>query len=171
MHTPQHLVVRLGEDFNWWLAPSPDDNAPRDPHGVVDPRQLRDLVERLAEYRAHGLDPSAFENAFRFYSVDAELGDNTLRLEHNDDGDELFAVPVIDEDNDGAYPEFLDALGAARVRRLNAEHEYARPCTFDEMRDELDALDHDRYFNDDTIHAFEQISEILNWSPAEWDQP
>jgi len=53
-------------------------------------------------------------------------------------------------------------------RLLNAGH---HRCTVEEMQDELDALDHDRYFNADTMHAFDQITEILQWSTAEWDQP
>jgi hypothetical protein len=38
------------------------------------------------------------------------------------------------------------------------------------MREELDALDRDRYFSSENIHCFEQINEILQWSPAEWDE-
>ena len=172
MHTPHQLVVRLGEDFNWWLAPTPDDaETPQDAHGVLDPRQVRELSERLNEYRAHGLDPQAAALAFCFYAVEAEIAEGTLQLKIGEDGDDLFALPLIDEDGDGPYIDFLDALGAARINRINTEHHHAKPCTLEEMQEELDAVDHNRYFNADTIHAFDQITEILDWSPAEWDQP
>ena len=42
-------------------------------------------------------------------------------------------------------------------------------CTEDEMFAELEALDAERYFNDEVIHCFEQLNEILEWKPAEWD--
>lgn len=164
-----HITVRLGEDFNWWQAPTPDEpDAPLAEHGVLDPRQVRDLVERLVEYRPHGLDPQSFAHAFRLYTVDAEIAEGILRLEAGHDGEEMFALPVIDEDGDGPYFDFLDALAAARVHLLNTDH---HRCTVDDLRNELDALDQDRYFNANTMHAFDEIDEILQWSPAEWDQP
>jgi hypothetical protein len=162
---PPQIVVSLGEDFNWWLAPTPDEpDAPAFAHGILDPRQVRELTEQLAEY----LSPEWFAKAFHLYAVQAEIAEGMLQLRAYKEGDELFALPAIDEDSDGPYFDFLDALGKARIRRLNAKH---RRCTLEEMQDELDALDHDRYFDATTMHAFDQINEILQWSPAEWDQP
>jgi len=40
-----------------------------------------------------------------------------------------------------------------------------------EMQEELAALDRDRYVAAENIHCFEAINEILEWSPAEWDEP
>ncbi len=166
------LVVRLGEDFNWWLAPATDPTIARvAQHGVLDPRQVRELLEQLPQYHVHGLDPQWFDRAFRLFAMDAEIGEGSLRLVASDKGGEAFALPVLDEDGDGPYQDFLDALAVARVRCLNAERHYARACTVDEMWEELDALDRDRYFSAEIIHAFDQINEILQWSPAEWDQP
>jgi hypothetical protein len=82
----------------------------------------------------------------------------------------VFAVPIVGEDGGGPYYDFLEALSAARVRMLNATHHYAQPCTELEMFEELDGLDHDRYFSMESIHAFDEINEILQWSPAEWDE-
>lgn len=162
---PEQIVVRLGEDFNWWLAPTPDEpDAPPAAHGVLDPRQVRELVEQLDGYGV----TEWFARAFHRYAIDAEIAEGMLQLRACNEGEELFAVPVIDEDGDGLYFDFLEALSAARVRRLNAEH---HRCTVEEMQEELDALDHDRYFDAETIHAFDQVTEILQWSPAEWDQP
>ncbi len=80
---------------------------------------------------------------------------------------DLFALPVVEGESEGPYYDFLDALGAARIRRLNATHHYAQACTEDEMYDELDAVDSERYFSADEIHVFDEINEILQWSPAE----
>jgi hypothetical protein len=37
------------------------------------------------------------------------------------------------------------------------------------MQEELETLDHDRYFNGDSLHVFDEINQILEWQPAEWD--
>ena len=58
---------------------------------------------------------------------------------------------------DGCGDAAVDVVGKARLLSL------------DEMEDELRALDADRYFSDDTIHVFDELTEILDWSPAEWD--
>ena len=67
-----------------------------------------------------------------------------------------FVLPLIGEDETTGYHRFLELLSAARIRLLNATHRYAQPCTTDEMYDELDALDTDRYFNADQMHAFDE---------------
>lgn len=168
------LLVRLGDDFNWWFDGTADESpAPPASHGVLDPRQVRRLVEAVAEYRAHGLTARQVTAAFHAFAVNAEIAEGRLRLEPSEADllrdAELFALPAIDEDGDGPYCDFLDALSAARVRRLNADGRFVGDCTVDEMQDELDTLDRDRYFNAEEIHAFDQINEILEWSPAEWD--
>lgn len=177
MHTPQQLVVRLGEDFNWWISPAPEEpDSPLADRSVLDPRQLRYVVEALAEYRQHGFDLKSFAKAFCFYALGSEVSDGLLQLEATDTGfadgeTELFALPVIDDDGDGPYFDFIDLLSDARIRRLNSTHHYTRACTLDEMQDELESIDHDRYFSTETMHVFDEINRILEWSPAEWDAP
>jgi hypothetical protein len=169
------LIVRLGDDFNWWLDRTADESpAPPAEHGLLDPRQVSHLAQALDEYRRHGLDPRQFTAAFHAFALDADIAEGRLRLEPTDVGllsdAELFALPAIDADGDGPYFDFLDALGAARIRRLNTTGHYVRECTMDEMQDELDTLDQDRYFNAEEIHVFDQINEILEWKPAAWDE-
>ncbi|MCX7887313.1 MAG: hypothetical protein N3B01_08710 [Verrucomicrobiae bacterium] len=169
MKQPSHIVVRLGEDFNWWLAPTADQPPfAKFVHGVLDPCQVRALREQLEKYAAYGLERDWLRRAFHFYAVDVELDDGLLQLRAVGDDAEAFALPAIDEDGDGPYFDFLDALGAAHIERLNAEH---YRCTLDEMLDELEAIDRDRYFSAETMHIFEEIFEILRWRPAEWDEP
>jgi hypothetical protein len=175
MHTPQQLVVRLGEDFNWWIFPAPEEpDSPLANRSVLDPRQLRHVVEALAKYRQHGLDLKSFAQAFYFYALSSEISDGLLQLEATNTGfadgeTELFALPVIDDD-DGPYFDFIDQLSDARIHYLNSTHQYTHACTLDEMQDELAALDHDRYFSTETMHAFDEVNQILEWSPAEWDE-
>lgn len=163
METPDNIVVRLDDDFNWWLEPTTE-NPRRD--SVLDPRQVVHLQEALDEYRPHGLRRELFDAAFTFFTLDAELEEGQVRL-RRDTGHEMFALPVLGDDDDGPYFDFLDALATARIRKLNATHHYKQNCTEDEMFTELEALAADRYFSDDVIHCFEQLNEILEWQPAE----
>jgi hypothetical protein len=103
--------------------------------------------------------------------VDAELSEGVLRLAATDQMEGAFALPRLGEDDDGPYFDFLDLISAARIRRLNQTHHYVRDCTEEEMFEELDLRDADRYFSAQTIHVFDELNEILEWSPAEWDQP
>ena len=164
----QRITVRLGEDFNWWIesADAPASTA----RGVLDPRQVSHLVEALDSYRPYGFRPQQFADAFQSYRIDAEISKGVLRLAATEEDGEVFALPNLGADDDGPYFDLLDAISAARIRKLNATHHYAHQCTEDEMVEELAALDSDRYFSADSIHAFEEISEILEWSPAEWDE-
>jgi hypothetical protein len=170
----ESLVARVGEDAHWWLEPDPTVPAPAPQRGLLDPRQVRALSELLLEYTAHGLTPRGLTEVFRLYALSSELGDGLARFEPTPgnflNAGDAFALPAIDEDGDGPYYDFLDAVIAARVRRLNATHQYARPCTVDDLREELDALDQDRYFSAETIHPFDEITEILQWHPAAWDE-
>jgi hypothetical protein len=174
-HTLQWVVAALGEDFNWWLKETSAETVQDiEPRGILDPRQVAHLRQILEEYRQYGLRPEKLRNAFQMFALESEIAEGQARLAAIDqtfDGDEpdLFALPVCNEDGAGAYEAFLDALSAAHIRKLNTTHHYARPCSTDEMDDELDALDSDRYFSAKVIHVFDEINEILEWSPAEWD--
>lgn len=174
MNAPQRITVRLGEDFNWWIE-SADDDQTASLRGVLDPRQVAHLTQVLGTYRAYGYRPQQLAAAFFIYRIDAEIAEGQLRLAATgesilEDGVEAFALPAVGNDDDGPYFELLDTITAARVRKLNATHHYARNCTEEEMTEELKMLDADRYFSDDTIHAFDEITEILEWSLAEWDE-
>ena len=170
---PSWIIVRLGDDMNWWLEKTSDDFAwPEGVLGVLDPRQVAHLTEQLTDYRGHDLTLRRFADAFHVYSLASEIEDGCPKLtlseeELGEAGGELFVLPILEQDGGGPYYEFLDALCAARIRKLNATHHYARNCTEDDMFEELDALDLDRYLGSTTAHAFDEINEILEWEPAE----
>lgn len=172
---PRWITVRLGEDFNWWLHDTSDER-PAQTHvaGILDPRQVAHLIEALDSYLGHGLSRRQVAAAFQSFRMESELEEGVLRLAATkasllEEPGQLFAVPRLKEEGSGPYYDFLNALSGARVRYLNATHHYARACTEDEMQDELDTLDSDRYFGAEAIHPFDEINEILEWSPAEWD--
>jgi hypothetical protein len=174
---PKWIVARLGDDMNWWLAESSEDiywgEAGR---GLLDPCQVAYLFEALTQYQAHGLDWQLLDGAFQFFELESEVDDERVRLAavaaHDTaiGGEQLFALPLIEDEETGVYYDLLDSISAAHIRKLNATHHYACDCTESDMREELDALDRDRYFSSENIHCFEQINEILQWSPAEWDE-
>lgn len=169
------ILARLGGDLNWWLDQRDEltGTGVLAPHGLLDPRQVRHLVDTTAELRAHGFDPRWLDDALQAYAIEAEVAEGVLQLEPVSTSlradTDLFALPRIEPEGDGPYFDLLDALQAARIRKLNATHHYANPCTVEEMQDELELLEQDRYFSAESIHAFDAISEILDWNPAEWD--
>lgn len=174
---PEWIIVRLEDDLHWWMKEGSQDlpsvTAER---GLLDPRQVAHLTQVLDAYRGYGFRPQLLAEAFQAYAVEAELADGRARLRRVDESiyntsEQLFALPLVGEEGSGRYSEFLDALAAARIQLLNSTHQYVRECSAEEMYEELDALDNDRYFNTDTLHAFVEISEILEWKPAEWDDP
>lgn len=172
----QWVVAKLGEDFNWWITQTSAESGNQlSLRGILDPRQVAHLKQVLEEYRPHGLRPEKIRAAFQMFALESEIAEGQARLSavaqsFDNDEPDLFALPVRGEDGEGAYEAFLDALSAAHIRKLNASGHYAQPCSTDEMDEELDAIDSDRYFSADVIHAFDEINEILEWSPAEWDE-
>jgi hypothetical protein len=170
---PRWITVRLGDDLNWWLDQTSETSQPCGGHrGILDPRQISQLIEVLHEYRRYGFHPQQFADAFQIFAVETETAQDRLRLAPTDEDifsatGGTFALPVTGDDNEGAYDDFLDAMSAARIRRLNATHHYARNCTQLDMEEELSALGTDRYFSSETIHVFDEINEILQWSPTE----
>jgi hypothetical protein len=145
--------------------------------GLLDPRQIAHVTETLNEYQPYGFRRDLLDDAFQYFQVEAEIDDERMRLSPvaRDDfagaNEQIFALPLIEDEEMGVYYDLLDAMSVARVRKLNSTHHYARDCTELDMSEELDALDRDRYFASENIHCFDEINEILQWSPAEWDEP
>ena len=163
--------------MNWWLdETSVDIYWGERGRSLLDPRQVAYLAETFPEYEAHGFRRQLLDEAFQLFQLESELDDDRLRLapaDHDDfdAGGEIFALPLIEDGETGPYYDFLDAITTARIQKLNATHHYVRDCTELEMGEELDALDRDRYIAAENIHCFDEINEILQWSPAEWDEP
>lgn len=175
---PDWIIARLDDDLNWWPDEASEEVAPGAlSRGILEPRQLSRLAVALEEYLPHGYRKELFASAFHTYALQSELSDERLRLARADEdifdsGLQLFALPVVDEqDGTGAYYDFLDAVTAARIRLLNATHRYACNCTEFDMDEELECIERDRYVAAESIHVFDEISEILEWKPAEWDEP
>jgi hypothetical protein len=169
-------VALLKEDEHWWLSETSEDFYwPEGGLGILSNAQLQYLVELLARYEDYGTSADDLLSAFYFYSLQSEIAEDRVRLTVME-GDvdlqdpALFALPVVDEDSRGGFADFLEKLTRAHVQYLNATHEYVEDCTELDMQEELDMLDRDRFFNVTAIHPFDEIDEIITWSPAEWDE-
>ncbi|OHE75078.1 MAG: hypothetical protein A2107_13800 [Verrucomicrobia bacterium GWF2_62_7] len=172
---PQWIVVRLGNDMNWWVEKTSDEIFwPREGLSVLDPRQFRDIAERLGEYYAIGFQRMTFAKAFALFTAESELDEGRLRLKialqpGEDAGDKLFALPLFVDDEQSTYRDLVDNLIGLRVKLLNKMHHYAHVVDDLELEEELVAKLNDRYFNGGSLHCYDEINEILSWSPAEWD--
>jgi hypothetical protein len=172
---PHWIVVRLGNDMNWWVEKTSEEIYwPREGLSVLDPRQFRDLVERMGEYYAVGLNRTAFAKAFALFTPDAEMEEGRLRLKialkpGEEAGDKLFALPLFADDEESTFRDLVDNLIELRVKLLNKTHRYVRAVDDLELEEELVAKLNDRYFNGGSLHCYDEINEILSWSPAEWD--
>jgi hypothetical protein len=173
---PRWIVARRKEDEYWWLSESSEDLYwPEGGLGVLEAVQVQYLLEQLAQWDSEHLSAADLMVAFHFYTLQSEVADDQVRLAAvQGDVDlldpSLFAMPVVREDGSGGYCEFLEKLTVARIRHLNDSHEYAEDCTELEMQEELDMLDRDRFFSVVGMHPFDEINEIITWSPAEWDE-
>lgn len=173
--TPRWIVAILRDDFNWWTEQTSEEmGVPRMQQGLLDPGQIAHLTRELDAYREYGIDPEVFTNAFQTYRIESELDDQRVRLTRSDEniyntGEKLFALPLGNEEGSGAYFRLVDMLSVARVQMLNRTHHYVRDCTEEDMYQELNAIDADRFFSDQSLHVFEELNEILQWRPAEWE--
>ncbi len=172
---PQWIVVRLGNDMNWWVEKSSEDTYwPREGLSVLDPRQFRDVAERLGEYAGVGLKRGMLARAFALYVREADMDEGRLRLKlaQNQDEDtdnKFFALPLFLNEEEGAYRDFVECLIEARVKRINKTHRYARNVDDLDLEEELLAKINDRYFEGGALHCYDEINEILAWSPADWE--
>lgn len=169
-------MAQLKQDDNWWLSEASDDMFwPEDGLGVLDGRQLHHLVQELEQCRGHGVSMRDLRAAFHLYVLESEVADDRVRLalvegEVDLMDDAVFAMPVVGDDHPAGYGDFLEKLTRARIDFLNASHRYARPCSDLDMMEELDMVDRDRFFGAVAQHPFDEMAEILSWSPAEWDE-
>ena len=83
---PQWMIVQLGEDLNWWIQATNEEQNPGGLiHGVLDPRQVAHLTQLLDTYRPYGFQPDQLAEAFQVYVAESELDENQLRLVSTDE--------------------------------------------------------------------------------------
>lgn len=169
------VVARLGHDGNWWVEETSDEVCwGRDSLSLLDPDQVAYLREELKRYEKYGLDSEMLDDAFDAFEVASELPDGRLRLiaserSLTEEGFQLFALPDLSEEDEGVYPDLLDRVSTLRIKLLNETHEYYQELTEQDMDEEIQARNTDRYFSARAIHVFNELEDVLTWKPAEWE--
>ena len=171
---PRWIVVRLGNDLNWWVEEASDEMYwPREGLSILDPRQLNDLCEQLSAYQAVGFKPQDFHRTFALFEMQSELSDGRMRLRPvrqatDENRPRLFALPRFVSEDESQYLEFVETLTALRVKLLNKTHKYKQPVDTLDIEEELQAQATDRYFGGSGIHCYDELNDILSWSPGEY---
>lgn len=164
-------IVRLGEDYNWWVTEISDDvHWDVDGLSIIDPSQIAHIIESCEQLREYGLDPEIVEHAFFAFAIDKELPDHQVRLvrvrESFLEGEErLFALPDILDEEKGPYADFLDQITRARVKLLNDQIEFEETFTTDELEEAIRERQNAEYFEGKAVHFFTEISAILDYVP------
>jgi hypothetical protein len=167
--------VRLGEDHNWWVHETSDPvRWDVDGLSIIDPRQLAHLVELVDPLRDYGFDQDLMDRAFIPFRIDKDLGGGKVRLKRTKESlfeseEKLFVLPdSLDEEN-GPYADLLDLLTRCRVKMLNDLFAFESKLTVDEVEDELREAQNSSFIEGRAIHAFEEITAILDFMPAGYE--
>lgn len=164
-------IVRLGEDYNWWVNEVSDDiHWTADGLGILDPNQVEHIVDLLVQMKMYGLRTDIVESAFLKFSIEKELPKNMVRLVISDDElmstkEKLFALPNIIDESDGPYIDFLDHIIAVRVKMLNANLDFQEPLKIEEIEDSIRDERQKGYISGQNIHVFDEIVSILDYVP------
>ncbi len=168
-------IVRLGEDHNWWVDEVSDPiRWDVDGLSIIDPRQVSHLVDLVEPLRDHGFDQDIFEAAFICFRIEKDLGQGRVRLKRVKESlfeseEKLFALPDhLDEEN-GPYADLLDHITRCRVKMLNDLFDFASKLTVDEVEDQLREDQNTNFIQGKAIHAFAELTDILDFVPEGWD--
>jgi hypothetical protein len=168
-------IVRLGEDHNWWVDETSDPvRWDVDGLSIIDPRQLSHLIELVDPLRDYGFDQDVMERAFILFRIEKDLGSGKVRLKRTKESlfeseEKLFVLPdVLDEEN-GPYADLLDLLTRCRVKMLNDLFDFESKLTVDEVEDELREAQNSSFIEGRAVHAFEEITAILDFMPAGYE--
>ncbi|MDR0727751.1 MAG: hypothetical protein LBF26_02550 [Puniceicoccales bacterium] len=162
-------IVRLGPDVNWWVVETnwlPPTSA-EESLSILDPNQVEHMFDLLEPMREYGLQTDIIEQAFLRFAVDKDLGQGNVRLVAFDgcfdvNEEKLFALPVISNTASGGYAEFLEHIGAVRVKMLNATERFSQKLTLEELEDAMTGISDSMV---GVVHAFQEILAILEYHP------
>ena len=168
-------IVRLGDDHNWWVAETSDPvRWDVDGLSIIDPRQLAHLIELVDALRDYGFNQDSFETAFIRFRIDKDLGSGKVRLKRVKDSlfdsdEKLFCLPDILDEENGPYADLLDHLTRCRVKMLNDLFKFESKLSVDEVEDEIREDQNSNFINGKAVHAFEELTAILDYMPAGYD--
>jgi hypothetical protein len=165
-------IVRLGEDFNWWVEEVSDTvHWDTDGLSIIDPRQLNHIIELIEPLRDYGFDPNIVERGFIPFRIDKDLGKNRVRLVRVKESileseEKLFVLPDIVDDENSSYADLLDHLTRLRVKMLNDLFDFEKNLTVDEIEDELREENNADFMEGKSVHVYTEIVSVLDYTPA-----
>lgn len=169
-------IVRLGDDMNWWVEETSDpinwDTV--DGLSILDPRQVAYVIENCDQLVYYGLQPSLVDKAFFRFAIEKQLDKNRVRLVKVDDslfepGESLFALPDFIDEEKGPYADLVNQLTRYRVAMLNDLIDFEQNLTIDEIEEELREAQQQDYLEGKALHAFEELSDILEYVPEGYE--
>jgi hypothetical protein len=168
-------IVRLGEDHNWWVGETSDPvRWDVDGLSIIDPRQLAHLIDLVDPLRDYGFDQDVMERAFILFRIEKDLGSGKVRLKRTKESlfesdEKLFALPDILDEENGPYADLIDHLTRCRVKMLNDLFEFESKLTVDEVEDELREDQNSHFIEGKALHAFDELTSILDFMPAGYE--
>ncbi len=168
-------IVRLGSDHNWWVDEVSDPvRWDVDGLSIIDPRQMAHLIELVEPLRDYGFDQEIMEAAFIPFRIEKEAAKKKVRLRRVKDSffeseEKLFALPDILDEENGPYADLLDHLTRCRVKMLNDLFAFVSKLTVDEVEDEIREDQNAEFAEGKSLHAFNELSAILDFMPAGWE--
>jgi hypothetical protein len=168
-------IVRLGEHHNWWVGETSDPvRWDVDGLSIIDPRQLAHLIDLVDPLRDYGFDQDVMERAFILFRIEKDLGSGKVRLKRTKESlfesdEKLFALPDILDEENGPYADLIDHLTRCRVKMLNDLFEFESKLTVDEVEDELREDQNSHFIEGKALHAFDELTSILDFMPAGYE--
>jgi hypothetical protein len=168
-------IVRLGEDFNWWVDEISDEiHWDVDGLSIIDPRQLAHIIELLEPLQDYGFDSDLLEAAFFGFRIDADLGKGRVRLVRTAENileaeEKLFVLPNVLDEETGPYADFIDAITRLRVKMLNDSLNFEKKLTVDELEEEIRDEENNSFIEGRSVHLFNEIVSILEYVPAGYE--
>jgi hypothetical protein len=173
--TLEWCIVRLGEDFNWWVQEVSDTvHWDTDGLSIIDPRQIDHIMELIEPLRDYAFDPDIFERAVIPFRIDKKVKNDMVRLARVNDSilesdEKLFALPDILDDENSAYADLLDHITHLRVKMLNDLYEFDQPLTVDEVEEEIREQSNADFMEGRAVHLYREIVSVLDYVPAGWE--
>ena len=168
-------IVRLGSDYNWWVQEVSDEiHWDIDCLSILDPKQVAYLVELTDDLKDYGFSPDILDHAFFRFKIDKKIGENLVRLVRTEQSlmdceEPLFALPDVIDEEKGPYVDFVEHITKLRAKLLNDSIDFKQNISAEEISDELAEKYRLEYFEGTSLHAYRELTDILEYVPEGFD--
>ena len=168
-------IVRLGNDYNWWVKEISDSiHWDVDCLSILDPKQVSYILELTEDLNDYGFSSDRLDRAFFKFRIDKRLDGDLVRLVRTersifDEGEPLFALPDVMDEEKGPYVDFVDYITKLRVKMLNDTIDFEKKLSADEIANELTEKYRLEYFEGISVHVYRELTDILEYVPSGFD--